>query len=97
MGRHATCYFENGTSVGMNLFGNVRAALAGGLGEQALAVVASDDAEAPPPADLRCLNDDCDLFELRLEPDEVAPTPGAQPDRCASCGRQLRPFDPAGG
>ena len=46
------------------------------------------------PMDLRCANRECELFQLALEPDEVAPTPGEQPDRCASCGQQLRPFEP---
>jgi hypothetical protein len=43
-------------------------------------------------ADLRCPNPECDLYQLRPEADEVAPTPGSQPDRCASCGQQLQPF-----
>jgi hypothetical protein len=79
----------------MNLFVNVRAAFAGGAGEQVLAATAADAEEPVPPADLRCLNEDCDLYQLRLEADEVAPTPGAQPDRCASCGQPLRPYSEA--
>jgi len=46
----------------------------------------------PQRSDLRCQNADCELFELKLEPDEVSPTPGAQPDRCASCGQSLEAF-----
>ena len=42
-----------------------------------------------PVVDLRCLNPDCQLYRLRLERDEVAPTPGSQPDLCASCGQPL--------
>lgn len=43
-------------------------------------------------SDLRCANSNCELFELKLEADEVSPTPGAQPDRCASCGQPLEAF-----
>jgi len=81
----------------MDLFVTWRAAMADGIGETHLfAAAAVDHAETPPPADLRCLNSDCDLFELRLEADEVAATPGSQPDRCASCGQSLRPYTAAG-
>ena len=54
--------------------------------------LAADSKASPPPSDLRCANPECDLFQLRLEADEVTPTPGAQPDRCASCGQPLHPF-----
>jgi hypothetical protein len=74
----------------MNFFLGVRAALAGGQQEEI--VTTASEAEAPPPADLRCHNAGCDLYLLRLEADEVATTPGSQPDRCASCGQQLQPF-----
>ncbi|MFI5266736.1 MAG: hypothetical protein ACHQ7M_05090 [Chloroflexota bacterium] len=73
----------------MNFFVGVRAALAGGH-QDAVVSLAAGEAEAPPPADLRCHNSECDLHLLRLEADEVAETPGSQPDRCASCGQQLR-------
>lgn len=43
-------------------------------------------------ADLRCENPECDLYRLKLEPDEVAPTPGATPDQCAECGHELSPY-----
>ena len=82
----------------MNFLFSVRAALAGGLGETAIAaaIAPAQREEEPPPSDLRCVNPECDLFELRLEADEVAPTPGRQPDRCASCGRQLGEYQPKG-
>jgi len=45
--------------------------------------------ERPPRRDLRCHNLECDLFELRLEADEVS---GSKPSRCASCGGRLRSY-----
>ena len=44
------------------------------------------------PRDMRCANQDCDLFQLKLEADEVAPTPETEPDRCASCGQPLEVY-----
>jgi len=52
--------------------------------------IAADTAHA----DMRCLNPDCELFELRLERDEVEPTPGSQPDQCVSCGQPLAEYRP---
>jgi hypothetical protein len=52
--------------------------------------------EHPSPAtsvlDLRCSQPDCHLYELRLEPDEVMPTPDDQPDCCAACRRPLEAY-----
>jgi hypothetical protein len=42
--------------------------------------------------DLRCANVDCELFELKLEADEVVSTPGPQADRCAACGYFLEVY-----
>lgn len=77
----------------MTIFDSFRSALPGSEDEGSQeSGLAADAKDPPPPSDLRCANSECDLFQLRLEADEVAPTPGAQPDRCASCGQQLRPF-----
>jgi len=54
----------------------------------------SDKAEAAA-VDLRCVNHDCMLFGLKLEPDEVAPEPDTTPDRCAACGTPLEPHGEA--
>jgi len=45
------------------------------------------------PLDLRCANEECELFRLKLEADEVTPTPASQPDRCAACGQPLQRYD----
>ena len=45
-----------------------------------------------PSADLRCANPGCQLYRLKLEPDEVEPTPGPLPSLCASCGKPLLPY-----
>ena len=78
----------------MSFIGSIRSALPGsdespGAPDLTLAADAKDP---PRPRDLRCANPECDLFQLRLEADEVAPTPGSEPDRCASCGLELTPF-----
>ncbi|MBV8086934.1 MAG: hypothetical protein JO247_19170 [Chloroflexi bacterium] len=52
---------------------------------------AAEQAESQP-LDMRCANTDCDLFQLKLEADEVAPTPETEPDRCASCGQPLEVY-----
>jgi hypothetical protein len=77
----------------MSILENLREALAGSDPEDLAAsdVSLAADSNTPPPSDLRCANPDCDLYQLRPEADEVAPTPGTQPDRCASCGSELKP------
>ena len=60
-----------------------------------MSIVAASEAVADPanqPLDMRCANPDCDLFQLKLEADEVAPTPETEPDRCASCGQPLEVY-----
>ena len=42
--------------------------------------------------DLRCANRECELYELKLEADEVMPTPGAQPNLCAACSQPLEAY-----
>jgi hypothetical protein len=76
----------------VNFFLGVRAALSAGHQGTLVALATGQSQQPPPPADLRCHNAECDLYLLRLEADEVAETPGSQPDRCASCGQQLHPY-----
>jgi hypothetical protein len=53
----------------------------------------SQEAATPmEPTDLRCTNEECTLFALKLEPDEISPEPGDRPDRCAECGQPLGPY-----
>jgi hypothetical protein len=78
----------------MSIIENLREALAGSDPDDFLAcdaALTADSKTPPPPCDLRCANPGCDLYQLRPEADEVAPTPGTQPDRCASCGSELKP------
>jgi hypothetical protein len=70
----------------------------GGAGE-ILSMFSHDaaDAEAAQQRlDRRCANADCELFQLKLERDEVTATPQTEPDRCAACGQFLEVFDPDG-
>ncbi|HVA25360.1 MAG TPA: hypothetical protein VMW62_13335 [Chloroflexota bacterium] len=55
----------------------------------------SNEAAKAAPIDLRCFNEGCTLRGLKLEPDEIAPEPGAAPDRCAGCGGTLAPYSDA--
>ena len=54
--------------------------------------MAENSTPAKPRLDLRCSQPECLLFELRLEPDEIAPTSGDEPDCCATCGRPLEAY-----